>query len=148
MKGFTLIELVVAFGILLLVAGGVLTSYNNFNDTQKVKQAGATLRTNLRSAQARAIAGLKPQSGCSQLDGYDVGISTSQYYYQARCTPEGLAGEIVTVILPTGVTISSPPALPIRFNVLSGGVTNATTITITGYSQSFNVVVGVNGEIE
>ena len=72
MKGFTLIEILVAVGIAMVIVGGVIVNYNAYNDTQKVKQVAQTLKNNLRFAQAQALAGRKPTSGCTTLVGFTV----------------------------------------------------------------------------
>ena len=64
MKGFTLVELIVAICIAMIVTGLILVNYNTYNDKQRVKQAAYTLKNDLRYIETKASSGEKPQSGC------------------------------------------------------------------------------------
>ena len=89
LRGFTLIEMAVAVGISLVIIGGVLSNYNNYNDTQKVKQGAQTLKNNLRFAQGLAFAGKKPTSGCTELEGYRVTFARDSDVWR---TGQGVSG--------------------------------------------------------
>lgn len=144
-SGFTLIELLVASTILLTLSGVVLVNYNNYNETQKARQAVLTLKNNLRYAQSRAYNGEKPESGCTQLDGYLVSFASTSYTTQAQCggTPVDPAQQ---VFLTSGLSFSPVPS-PMLFRVLSQGLDSDVTITIVGISKSFQVVVSKSGDI-
>lgn len=144
-SGFTLIELLVASAILLTLSGVVLVNYNSYNENQRVRQAALTLKNNLRYAQSRAYNGEKPESGCTQLDGYLVSFASSSYTMQAQCggTPVDPAQQ---VLLTSGLSFSPIPT-PMLFRVLSQGLDNNVTITIVGLSKSFQVVVSKSGDI-
>lgn len=143
--GFTLIELLVASVILITLTGAVLVNYNNYNETQKTRQAVLTLKNNLRYAQSRAYNGEKPESGCTQLDGYLVSFASTSYTTQAQCggTPVDPAQQ---VLLTSGLSFSPIPT-PMLFRVLSQGLDSDVTITIVGLSKSFQVVVSKSGDM-
>lgn len=143
--GFTLIELLVASVILITLTGAVLVNYNSYNETQKARQAVLTLKNNLRYAQSRAYNGEKPESGCTQLDGYLVSFASTSYTTQAQCggTPVDPAQQ---VLLTSGLSFSPIPT-PMLFHILSQGLDNNVTITIVGLSKSFQVVVSKSGDI-
>ena len=148
--GFTIVELLIAVAIVLLFAGGVVSGYRTFNDTQTIKQVEQTLVSDLRLAQARATSGEKP-GGCTKLVGYTVRFSNtpSSYTVQPQCAPEGLISAAAqTVSLPTGVTFSNPPASPVIFGVLTQGVTNPTTVTVSGGSKTIAVTISASGTID
>lgn len=145
MKGFTLIEILVAVGIAMLVVGGVIVNYNAYNDTQNLKQAAQTLKNNLRFAQAQALAGRKPTSGCTTLIGFTVTFASGSYTIQAQCT-DGSAGEVKTTTLPAGVSVSPAPSA-LTFQVARGSIAAAATMTLTSATKSYIVTVSENGDI-
>jgi len=143
--GFTLIELLVASIILITLSGAVLVNYNNYNETQRARQAVLTLKNNLRYAQSRAYNGEKPSPGCPRLDGYVVSYAATSYTTQAQCggTPTGQAQQ---VFLAGGLSFSPVPS-PMLFRILSQGLDSNVTITIVGLSKSFQIVVSKSGDI-
>jgi len=150
--GFTLIELIVVISILLLISSGVIANYNNFNENQRVKQLALTLKTNLRLAQTKALSGAKPLAPflCAQLESYTVTFSSSQYSVQATCAaPDDGQGDIMTVSLPSGVTLSTLPLTPVlEFYVLNQGtnLSSEVTIALTGL-KNYAISVAPNGSI-
>lgn len=146
MKGFTLIEILVAVGIAMLIVGGVIVNYNAYNDTQNVKQAAQTLKNNLRFAQAQALAGRKPTSGCTTLIGFTVTFASGSYTIQAQCT-EGSAGEVITTTLPSVIAFSPVPTA-VTFQTLRGSIgVAAVTITLAGTTKSYQIQVSENGDM-
>jgi hypothetical protein len=142
-----MIELVITVGISMLLIGGIVVSYNSFNDTQVLKQAGLTLKNNLRFAQVKATSAEKPESGCTQLVGYTVTFTVSSYETQAECT-EGLVGPAATVVLPSGVTFSPIPA-SVTFAALTHTLVSGATVTVTlaGRSNTYILLISANGEV-
>lgn len=150
MKGFTLIELLVVMGIFLLLTGGILVNYNNFNDVQSLKQVAATLKSNLRLAQAQTLSGQKPTGSCTELVGYSIGITGNSYSIQALCSPEGLVGTPKTVTLPTGISLSTQPNTPtLQFQVWPQGVAipSSVQLTFTGFAKSYVLELSPSGDI-
>lgn len=149
MRGFSLVELIVVIGLILLLTGGIVGGYNSFNETQKLKQAAATLKDHLRLAQAKAMAVEKPSSGCTTLVGYRVSFpSSNQYALRARCT-EGGAGGSISVTLPTRVTFSPVPT-NFTFQVLTRRILETTSVTIylTNGSKTYQLIVQGSGDID
>lgn len=149
--GFTLIELIVVISILLMISGGVIANYNNFNENQRIKQIALTLKTNLRFAQTKALSGDKPKApfSCAELDGYTVTFSATQYSVQADCAaPDNSQGDITTVNLPTGITLSTVPATPVlEFYVRHGtNIAADITVTISGL-KNYSISVSPNGTL-
>ena len=147
--GFSLIELIVVIAVTMLLLGGLLISYNNYNQNQIVKQAAQTVKANLHLAQSRAQSGVKPTSGCTELTGYTVIFAQTSYSIQAQCSPEGLVGSISSVSLPTTTSFAPIPSTLI-FGVLARGlvnINNSATITISGFNINYDLIVEVNGTI-
>ncbi len=144
-EGFTIIELLVTIGIVLLLSGGVVAAFNNFNESQRVKQSAITLKSNLRYSQNKAISGSKPTSGCTTLGGYRVSFTASTYSMQAVCDG-ALVGDATSVTLPSGVTFNPIPS-PFTFTVLTGRISQDTTITVTGVGTTYAVLVTGSGNV-
>ena len=150
--GFTIIELMVSVGVLMLLTGGLLASYNNYTQGQQLKQAALTLKANLRLAQSRALSGLKPSSGCSELVGYAVSFTFSTYSVQAQCTngvTQTLVGATTDVSLPSTISLVAPPS-SVVFGILTRGLmsaNSAVTLKLTGFGKNYQLVISPNGDI-
>jgi type II secretory pathway pseudopilin PulG len=131
--------------------------YVNFQDYSRQQNLLATARSlqnDLKSAQEAAIAGNKPASCNTYLNGYKFSVdSNTSYSIIANCTPNI---DIVTkqVNLGSGVTISAPNPNPIFFkalaqgtNIVSGGTASILlTQTLTG--RTVTVTIGANGNVQ
>lgn len=148
--GFTLIEVMVAVTIALVLTGLVIANYNSHNDTQTLKQAGLTLKNNLRFAQVQAMSGEKPALNCTTLAGYSVQFSQKSYAVSASCSPEGAQGAIVTTKLPDNVIFDVTTPNVFVFDVLSRGtsLTAATPVTLDGFGKQYVIVVNTDGSID
>lgn len=146
--GFTLLELLVSITILMVITGGLLTSYNAFNDKRRVKETAVTLKTDLRFAQNKAISAMKPSSNCTVLKGYKLTFTLTTYIVQPTCTGSGTPGPLLTTTLPTGITFSPIPDT-FTFGVLTQGITSTPSITITlvGLTTSYRLLIAPNGDI-
>jgi len=155
--GFTLIELLVTISIMGILFGLGVAKYNEFNRRQILDQAAQELKSNLRLAQDKALAGEKDCSVCQVgikcgdgddkvLDGWYVRFSATRYQISGSCG--GLPFSPQTVDLSKrNITIPSPPS-PIRFKPLAQGVEGATTITLSGYGGTRPITVTGTGEIK
>lgn len=56
-KGFTLVELMIVVGILAIVSGIMIPSFSTYTRNQTLKQAQENLKSDLRSAQNKALTG-------------------------------------------------------------------------------------------
>ncbi len=79
--GFSLLELLVVSAVILSITGLAISNYSSFSDTQKIKQAGKTLKNDLRFIQTRAASGVKPTTcvGANVLMSYRVTFTASSY---------------------------------------------------------------------
>lgn len=129
--GFSLIELVVVVGVLLMMAGGGIASFINFNEKQQVISGAKELQEHLRTAQSLSRVGETP-TGCGKLNGYKVTStdagSTKEIKILAVCSSGDI--ERNSFLLPDSTTLSSD--IDITFLGLHGGVTGATTIQVVG----------------
>lgn len=159
-QGYTLVEILVALGIIGLLFGFGFVSFRDYSRRQELNGTADSVRANLRLAQSSAISGEKPDDpDCSSpnvLTGYsfDV-ISESEYKIEANCI--GAAANLVEInsyTLPSDITISTPSPNPIIFKVLGQGnnipIGTNTTLTLTqsGTGNSVSVIVTSGGEIQ
>ena len=143
-KGFTIIELLVMMGIILLLGGGVVAAFNNFNENQRVKQAALAVKSNLRFAQNKALSGEKP-SGCGTLVGYTVTFAATSYVIQAQCD-SGLVGASISTSFPSGVSFVPVPS-SLTFAVLTGRIAGSTSITLSGLNKTYSLTVSGSGNV-
>jgi len=157
--GFTLIELLVTISIMGILFGLGVAKYNEFNRRQILDQAAQELKSNLRLAQDKALAGEKDCSVCQVgikcgdgddkvLDGWYVSFSSGSYQIYGRCGGQQFPTSPKTVNLSSrNINIPSPPS-PIRFKPLAQGVDGATTISLSGYGETRPITVTGTGEIK
>jgi Tfp pilus assembly protein FimT len=142
--GFSLVELVVVIGVLLMMAGGGIASFITFNEKQQVISGGKELQGHLRMAQSLARVGETP-SGCGKLSGYKVTSTDAGVTKEIKVIAVCSSGEVErnSFLLPEATTLSSDIA--ITFLGLHGGVTGATSIEVVGASgrtYTFEVTQG------
>ena len=145
--GFSLIELVVVVGILLLLSGGGIVAFFDFNEKQQLINAGKELKEHLRTAQTLARIGETPE-GCIKLNGYNVsssdGAEGKEISLKAVCSSGDI--ERNNFVLPVTTTLSDD--IDITFWGLYGGVSGATTIEVVVDSgRTFTFAVTPGGEI-
>ena len=145
--GFTLIELLVASAIIIILAGGGLAAYLDFNNRQILDTTADELKNNLRQARGWAMAGRKMADCNGNLVGYQVQFDTTNSQYK------------ISIICPNTVWVTtfsynskvnlSLGRNPFVFQVLTGetGVKNAFNITLSLGSRSKRLEIKSNGEI-
>jgi prepilin-type N-terminal cleavage/methylation domain-containing protein len=148
MKGFTLIELMVAITVSLFITGGIIVNYNAYNQTQTLKQAALTLKNDFRYIQSKAASGEKP-SGCATLTGWQITFAARSYSYQPVCNGNP-AGTQSSISLPPGISFSAVPSpATIVIYVLSQGtsLTGTVTISLTGSGKTYTLKVNPAGNM-
>lgn len=158
-SGFTLIELIIVISVILVISITTLLNYNSYTDKQRVKQAGLTLRSDLRLAQTKAISGQKPFL-CDEttiLEGYTVSFSTvcgssGCYTIQPRCSTAGVTvdttNETTTVYLPSGINFDRSYD-PVTFSAVTGvtDLTSNLSLVLTGAGVTYTVTVTPSGSV-
>lgn len=151
-KGFTLIELIVAFSIVSILSVVGIASFVNYSRAQAVDAEAEHVIAGLNLAKAKAQSQVKPE-GCDTstdpsrhhtLKGYSFFVDNSNetFRVQALCVPpggsvaqtfditlEGASQIYHQVPSPIDITASTSN---IDFNVISGDVSTSATITLTG----------------
>jgi len=149
--GFTVMELLVVMGVIIILFTISLAAYNRFNRRQVVEQATRNLESDLRLAQSKAVAQEKPGGWCGTgtLVGYRLRFtSETQYVIEAVCSNSAESPKIIkTVDLPE--KIEGIKDTDVLFKVLTKGVDEPTTFILTGYDTiQGEVTVEGGGNIE
>lgn len=158
---FTLIELLIVVVVILTITGLGLAAYNNFNQTQLLKQTAEDIKSTLRDAQNRALSGEKDNlvppvcgtgSSSKPLNHWRFSITGNNTY-----TISGLCGGTTfstkSYTTPTNITLS--PTGNVDFKPLGQGVTQGfiPVITLTNTSVSdtskdnIRITITSSGEI-
>jgi prepilin-type N-terminal cleavage/methylation domain-containing protein len=148
--GFTLIELLVTTSLSLILAGGALAAYNNFNSQQGFIQTSKNVIADFERTRSKSLAGEKPAT-CASLLGHRIrgSASSSIYFLSIRCGGASPEVEIEQKNLPSGYTFADTFDLlfPPHPSPLS---TTDQTINIvkTGDSRVYRLIIGTNGVIQ
>jgi type II secretory pathway pseudopilin PulG len=143
-SGFTLVEILVATTVIMGLTGLVVANFGSFSGNQKMKQAGKTLKNDLRFVQTRAQSALKP-TGCNKLVSYQVAFTQTTYQYQPVCDT-GLFGSPTTITVPSGIVFSPIPTA-VTFKVLSGIPDKTLQIVMSGSGRTYSIRIDQNGDI-
>lgn len=149
-KGFTLIEIVVAFAVMAVLATVAVASFVNYSKIQVLQIASSELSSTLNLAKSRALSQTKPSSCQGQtLNGYKVALSVanSSYNLYAVCGSfEYKIGE--TSFLPQNVLFSPmPTSTSFFFPVIVSGVSGSGTIYLTAYGNTKSITVDSIGGV-
>jgi Tfp pilus assembly protein FimT len=155
--GFTLIELVVAFSLLVSASVFGMIGFRQYSDSQKIQNAALDVALMLQKARSRAQSQLKPSgiAACqtNTLDGYEVricGVPTSKcngggrYELQVICGSNN--GLIEAKQLPATVTFDNSTNPTYFFQVINGSV-NSGSILINGGGSLKTIQVSGIGNI-
>ena len=158
-QGFTLIELIIVVTVILVISVVTLLNYNSYTDRQRVKQAGITLRSDLRLAQTKATSGQKPFmcDATTTLESYTVTFSDcggigACYEIQPICMQSGVAvdtdDDSTRIFLPSGVNFQMSYA-PISFFSVTGvtDLTEDRLLVLTGAGVTYTVMISPSGSI-
>lgn len=149
--GFTLIELLVTISIILIVTGGGIAGFVNFNDRQQVQTTVKQIQDYMRSAQIKARSG-EAASDCApdKLRGYQVALNspTNTVVLLNRVCENPISG-VTTQTERSKFNLNNVTVTldPVTFLALKGGVdAGGSDVTViitgqyTGISYQFQVL--------
>lgn len=146
-KGFSIVEMIVVFMILGILATSGITVTQRSGRRQSVNSAAEQIRGALRQAQAQALAGRKVNC-VDLLESWNVNFTATGYSIDEQC--QGVkAGSTTT--LPVGAKITTLPSPnPVKFKVLGQGtnITGSTTLKITNQEETASIIISSTGEIQ
>ncbi len=158
-NGFTLIELIVVFSVMAIIATISLASFDSYTNSQKLRTSVLDIKTLLQQARSESINQLKPASCTGTLQGYEVRIcagntcnnSANDYELDALCSvvPNGIL--ISGSTFPSGVTLDANGTTQksFRFIPITGGIVQGGTIMLDGAnSAKQSIVLTTSGVIQ
>jgi len=137
--GFTLIEVLVVFGLMVIMATVSVSFYNNFRAKEGVRSSVSALVSRLRLARQRAILVQKLDDECSDLDYWwiDVGSGILTTGYRCDTNEDYDFGDSFEI--PSDVTVATNVgSFPIKFDSLTGS-NSAGLVTVDVSSDSSSV---------
>lgn len=167
-KGFTLIELVVVFVVISILATIGVASLVSYSRAQTLNQATSDLYATINSAKSLSSSQVKkltkPNSGSEDalqcldsqtLEGYGVNINLNRteaknydYTLYIQCSGLSKTNSAWYMILPSGVSFDPSSATNIFFPVITGAVvTDKNCITLNGFLGSTKTISFNQGNI-
>ena len=139
--GFTLIELLIVIAIIGILAAISIPSFSTFTTNQRLSQAAKQVKNDLRSAQNRAINGVKDSAGNKV---WGISFDGSNSYAIFTCGGFDLSavpccvGETAykTKTLASGFTISNGLFV---FDQISGDVCDSSGAIVVGIPSSVTI---------
>jgi hypothetical protein len=147
-KGFTLVEILLSFGVIAVVAGISISTFSSYNKSQIFSQGVSDFKDLLGVSRSRAISQVKPPScGATPLEGYEVRVTISGVGYSQYVKCGGVYYLMAQRRLPQQLAFSSGSVSSILFNVSTGTVTTPGSIIIAGLDKSNTVLIEKTGRI-
>jgi len=148
-KGFTLIELMMVTTIVLILSGGSIAAYLNFNKTESIKNDARNLISEIYRVRTLAST-LQYPTGCDSLKGYKIksDVLLSGVMVTADCDPTDVIFPTVKLLLGSVFT----QAFEMTFLPGSGYLTNGSDqqIVIKNSNEATvtkTITVGAYGNI-
>lgn len=163
-RAFTLIELLIVVSILAILSAFLIPGFSNYLDTQNIKQAQEQVKSDLRTAQNRALNGVGSAPTVNYWGIRNGGANSSRYYFftsgQADLTTCNAVGTGLetSMKLPGGAVIKND-AFCVFFSFDNGdavfvgnGISGSEFQITLGYSDStgnecFKVILNSGGLI-
>lgn len=162
-SGFTLIELLIVFSIMGILMGVGISSYAEFNQRQQIVQSAKRIKNQLRSAQGKALSGVKDcrddacrgtggtcTSASLLLDGWFVNFGTKFIY--ATCgssavrfgdEPLEVASDIQLTAYRNLVAVTGMGFYPLN----KGADETTICVTSTKLGKVYKLMVAPSGDI-
>ncbi|OGK12019.1 hypothetical protein A2954_00215 [Candidatus Roizmanbacteria bacterium RIFCSPLOWO2_01_FULL_37_12] len=163
MKSFTLVEILVVTGIILLFTGMLLAGYNNFNQFKILEREASKLVDVLHLAKGKAQAGENyfdqttgtyfDCSGSDEFGGYQMELNVTDYNFKQCCRDvatkniTACSSSIQSYSLPVNISITAGTGI-INFYPLSGGASQTVlTIDNSVIGKSIDISISATGVI-
>ncbi len=148
MKGFTFIEIIIAFAITSILAGVSLTSFTSYNQSQVFGNAAADFSELVKVARSQAISQIKPSScGSLSLDGYKIKVTLSGQDYEEDVMCGGSSIVVQRRKLPPQLSFGSGSVSSVLFDVSMGTVSSPGSIMLNGFGKTTTIIVDRIGNL-
>lgn len=152
-RGFTLLELLVVFSIIGVLAGVGFAAFTNYSRSQALDQAVQDIKIAIEKTKFNAVSSVKPASCTTNnktLNGYQIVFNpgNNSYTIYAICSSEQF--QISTKAFPNITMVTTGPSpvttcTTLSYNTLSGYEGAACNIVISGYGRTKQVTVDSGG---
>lgn len=156
-KGFTLIEILISLAIISIISSATYFSFNQFNNFQNLNATYLDLKTAIVEAKANSSAQVSRKClGTQTLVGHQIRINNSDpnepHSYSLEEVCQNVDNsideyEIKSTNVLSGITLTTT-GNPIRFDVLTGKVTNSGIIKLDNSMQDKSIEVTPDGIID
>jgi prepilin-type N-terminal cleavage/methylation domain-containing protein len=147
-RGFTLLEMLIVFGLMAVLSAIGFASYSSFNGSQSVQSGASDVSNLMNTAKSRSISQVKPtQCAGKSLSGYQVQVTVSGGTYMLNVLCGGSTYLIETRKLPTNVTFAAGSTPFVTFMNSSGTPTALSTMTVSGNGKTKVITVSSTGTI-
>lgn len=127
-QGFTLVELLLVVSVIAILSGFLVPGFSNYIDNQNILQANEIVKSDLRSAQNKALTGVDASSGTTNYWGIKIPAQNASFYYTfkstentlAACDAVDLAAATKGEVLPGGVVVRDAANACIFFSMKNG----------------------------
>jgi len=167
-QGFTLIELIVVFSIMAILAVVGIASFVSYSRSQALTTTVADIKTILGSARSYTASQVSTQCPSGQFGGYQVRFCTTyvsntkqvcgqcsvntDYELDPICNGAVTFPSLQKKQLPPNVRVYGNQCQSVLFNPISSSVTGATTLTVEynvpGYVKSNTILISASGDIQ
>ena len=151
-NGFSLIELLVVIGIIVVISSIGAGFYVNYNKSVEIDSFSKTLSSDLKQAQSKSMIGQNDSNSLSVKWGIHF-VNGVKDYYEVFSTPTDYSDSAKIIVstnyLPSGITFSDPAdssSKDIIFNKISGG-TSVSSVDISSGNITKTISVSSIGNI-
>lgn len=147
-RGYTLIEILVVITIGVILGTVGMVKYRDAQRRQAVDAAAQKLISAFRKAQTNSAAGVKDACGSLILKGWRVDVGVNNYVINVVCEGGTYVYRTENYSDSTAISVTSG-TVSILFKVLNQGtdIAGSTTIGLTGFGTTRNIVISSTGEI-
>jgi type II secretory pathway pseudopilin PulG len=104
-KAFTLIEVVISIGIIIVFAALVMPRYNDYNNELKLKKETRRIMSTIELAKKKALSSDLYNPSCTSFEGYRVEVAANSFTLHFMC--EGAQQMIQSYPLDSNVSITT-----------------------------------------
>lgn len=125
-KGFTLVEILLVVSIIAVLSGFLIPGFSNYTESQSIKQGLEILKSDLRTAQNKALTGVESVTAGANYWGIRIGsdnASNYEFFYSSSntsCNYANITVSSTSKTLPGNVAVLGEGGVCIFFSRKNG----------------------------